>query len=83
MKDFFERRRKHINLSIGLNIFAALINAGAWYNSVINLDGWIGWFNLPLVGVGIYTAHQSWRRLEVLEQDKRAYVEDILRGKYG
>jgi len=83
MKDFFERQHKHISISIGLNIFAALINAGAWYNSVFILDGWIGWFNLPLVGVGIYTAHSSWRRLEVLEQDKREYVEDILRGKYG
>lgn len=83
MKDFFEQRRKHTILSIQLNIFAALINAAAWYNSVINLDGWIGWFNLPLVGVGIYTAHQSWLRLAVIEKDKREYVEDILRGKYG
>lgn len=83
MKDFFESRRKHINLSIMLNIFAGLINAGAWYNSIFNLDGWIGWCNFPLIFVGFYTAFNSWRRLEVLEQDKRAYVEDILRGKYG
>lgn len=82
MKTFFDEQRRNAIISTWLNILAAAINILAWAHSAAT-GGWIGWINLPIALFSAYTAWTVYLRLDDIEDRRRDYINDVLRGKYG